>query len=77
MTNTKPTMETAAYEAIRLAQLHEHRGVMASSARLCAADAVGRFNAGDFESAHRRAVDSLRYSVGIFGEAFKAAQALA
>ena len=41
-------------------------GPMESSARLCLADAVAARDAGDFCAAIDRAVDSLRYSVGVF-----------
>jgi hypothetical protein len=69
--------ETQAYEALRLAQTNEHRGSMASSARLCAKDAEALFNKGDFEHAYKRAVYSLKYSVGVFGEAYRKAVELA
>lgn len=41
-------------------------GEMESSARLCLADAVALQDAGNLEAAKRRAIDSLRYSVGVF-----------
>lgn len=41
-------------------------GEMESSARLCLADAVALQDAGNLEDAKRRALDSLRYSVGVF-----------
>lgn len=68
---TSPAVtETAAFEAIRLAQIRLENGylpgAMLSSARLCVDEALSCFNAGDFTSAARRAVTSLRYSVGVF-----------
>ena len=53
-------------EAIRKARRHvaanpETEG----SARLCLADAVSCYDAGDLDGAHRRAMKSLAYSVGI------------
>ncbi len=68
--------EQIAYEALRLAQTNEHTGAMASSAKLCAQDAEALFNRGQFVACYERALRSLRYSVGIFGEAYKRAQAL-
>jgi hypothetical protein len=41
-------------------------GSMESSARLCLADAISLFDAGNEEAAKARAIDSLRFSVGIF-----------
>jgi hypothetical protein len=38
---------------------------MESSARLCLADAIELYDAGDFEAAKRRALKSLAYSIGI------------
>lgn len=61
-----PITETQAYEAVRLAQLNAHKGQLASSAALCAQDALACFNAGDFAHAFSRARESLRYSVGVF-----------
>jgi hypothetical protein len=58
--------ESRAYEAVRLAQVNEHKGAMASSAALCSADALACFNVGDYTHAVARARESLRYSVGIF-----------
>lgn len=43
-------------------------GEMERSARVCLADAIGLRNAGDHEAAEKRALDSLRYSVGAFHE---------
>lgn len=41
-------------------------GVMESSARLCLADAIALFDAGDLVAAKARALKSLSYSVGVF-----------
>jgi hypothetical protein len=57
--------ETQAYEALRAAQLHQHLGQMASSAKLCAETAEAFFNKGNFADCHRCALRSLAYSVGI------------
>ena len=46
-----------------------------SSARLCLEDAVNLYNKADFEHAKKRAIDSLRYSVGIFHADYKKASA--
>lgn len=62
--------ETQAYEALRLAQIHAHKGQMASSARSCAVDAEAFFNKGMFGYAHEWARQSLRYSVGVFHDDF-------
>lgn len=44
-------------------------------ARLFLADAVNLYNKGDFEHAKKRAIDSLRCSVGIFHADYKKASA--
>jgi hypothetical protein len=49
-------------------------GAMESSARLCMADAIALHDAGNIPAALRRAVDSLRFSVGVFHQDFKRAQ---
>ena len=46
-----------------------------SSARLCLEDAVNLYDRADFEPAKKRAIDSLRYSVGIFHADYKKASA--
>lgn len=46
-------------------------GVMESSARLCLADAIVCYDDGDYDSAYRLAVKSLKYSVGIFHPEYK------
>jgi hypothetical protein len=51
-----------------LAVARKHLGngaAMESSARLCMADAIKAHDEGDFETAKRRAVKSLAYTVGI------------
>jgi hypothetical protein len=57
-------MKSAAWAAIILAQQHVSEG-MTSSAKVCVDDAVTCYNVGSFELAVRRAIDSLKYSVGI------------
>lgn len=69
-------IEQAATEAIEIAARCSTWGAMASSAALCLDDAVSLTNRGQHAYAYARALDSLRYSVGIFGEAYKAAKAL-
>ena len=71
-----PTIEQAAAQAIELAARCSTWGAMASSAALCLDDAVSLINRGQHAYAYARALDSLRYSVSIFGEAYKAAKAL-
>jgi uncharacterized protein (UPF0332 family) len=61
-----PMTETRAYEALRLAQLHETEGRLASSAKSTADDARKLFNRGEYQYAAQRALDSLDYSVGLF-----------
>jgi len=46
-----------------------------SSARLCLTDAVTAFDAGDYETARRRAIKSLAYSVGILHPVYRKAVA--
>ena len=46
-----------------------------SSARFCLEDAVNLYNKANFEHAKKRALDSLRYSVGIFHADYKKASA--
>ena len=68
--------EVVATQAIELAARCSTWGEMASSAALCLDDAVSLTNRGEHAYAYQRALDSLRYSVGIFGESYKAAKAL-
>lgn len=48
-------------------------GNMESSARLCLADAVKLYDAGDLKYARARALRSLEYSIGIFHPDYKKA----
>jgi hypothetical protein len=48
-------------------------GAMESSARLCLADAIRLFDEEDRVAARQRAIDSLRYSVGILHPIYRAA----
>lgn len=50
-------------------------GQMESSARLCLADAIALYDAGNYEAAKVRALKSLAYSVGIFHPAYRKAAA--
>lgn len=45
-------------------------GTMESSARLCLADAIRFQDSGELDLARMRAVESLRYSVGVFHKDF-------
>ncbi len=62
-------------QAIRLARKHVHKGEMNSSVRLCLADAISAMDAEQYEAAHRWAVKSLAYSVGITHPDYKRASA--
>ena len=51
---------------IKIARKHVDNNVpMASSARVCLADAIERYDSGDFDSAAMWARKSLAYSVGV------------
>lgn len=64
----------AAEKAIRLARKHVGNGAaMESSARLCLADAIERMESGSYDSAHYRACQSMKYSVGIFSQDYQSA----
>lgn len=52
-------------EVLALARKHLGSGTMESSARLCLADAISLYDAGEFVYARARALRSLAYSVGI------------
>lgn len=52
-------------EIVELAAEHVLEGRMASSASLCLDDAIANLTRGNVEGARKRAIDSLRYSVGI------------
>lgn len=49
-------------------------GDMESSARLCLADAISLYDKGDTEYAKKRALESLRYSIGILHPDYKKAE---
>jgi uncharacterized protein (UPF0332 family) len=53
---------------IILARKHVCGGSAAqeSSARLCLSDAISLYDAAEYDAARSRALESLRYSVGIF-----------
>lgn len=53
-------------QTIILARKHASVGPMASSARLALQDAIALEEKGELVYAKRRALESLRYSVGIF-----------
>ena len=66
--------KTPTIEIIRLARKNVDNGAaMASSARLCLAEAVASFDDGQYDVAAARAVKSLSYSVGVFHEDYKKA----
>lgn len=67
-------MQTLAYEALRIAQLNEHRGEMSSSAILCAKEAEARFNEERFALCLGWALESLAYSVGKFNPDWRAVE---
>lgn len=48
-------------------------GTMESSARLCLADAIALYDAGNKEAAKLRALKSLAYSVGILSPVYRRA----
>jgi hypothetical protein len=55
--------------------LDEMAGGMRSSAALCLDDAEAWFGKGEHDNAVRRAIDSLRYSMGVFSPVLAAAKA--
>lgn len=55
-----------AHNTIVLARKHLGEGSMESSARLCLAEAIKLYDAGDYDAAQARALKSLAYSVGVF-----------
>lgn len=57
---------------ITLARLHRDDD-NSESARICLSDAVSLADAGKLDDARRRAVQSLRFSVGVFHPDFKRA----
>jgi len=58
---------------LALARKHVYRGEMSSSAMLCLSDAITLRDAGKLGAAHKRALDSLRYSCGVFHADYKRA----
>lgn len=62
-------------EILSLARKHIGSGSMVSSARLCLSDAVSLADKGELGYARIRAVDSLKYSVGIFHADYRLAAA--
>lgn len=62
---------TSAKEVMRLARKHVSLG--GAIARLCLTDAVAHEYEGNFDNARKRALDSLRYSVGILHADYKRA----
>ena len=52
-------------QVITLARKHVRTGAMQDSAELCLIDAVQLYDQGLFDAARRRALKSLRYSVGV------------
>ena len=67
--------EAQAYEAMRLAQMNAETTTkpMKSSAEHCVKECERFFNEGMFGFAHEWAVESLRYSVGVFHKDFNKA----
>jgi hypothetical protein len=64
-------MQTA--KVMALARKHIGKGTMESSARLCLSDANHLFDRGLIDYAKKRALDSLKYSVGILHQDYKKA----
>lgn len=58
---------------IALARKHIGKGTMESSARVCLSDANHLFDRGLIDYAKKRALDSLKYSVGILHQDYKKA----
>ncbi len=61
------------HTVMELARKYLGAGTMESSARLCLKDACHLWNRGEYMDARSRAVDSLRYSVGILHVDYRAA----
>ena len=60
-----------------IALAHKHiGGDMETSARLCLSDAVQLFDKGQFDDAKKRALDSLKYSLGVFHPVYTKASAV-
>ena len=53
-------------DVLILARKHCGNSPMMSSARVCLNDAVDLMNEGDYTAARKRAVDSLKHSIGVF-----------
>lgn len=62
-----PTTQDLARQALTVAEASWTN----SSALLCLADAHALYAEGQYGSALRRAVDSLRYSVGVYSETYQ------
>ena len=58
-----------------LARKHCGSSPMLSSARVCLNDAVDLTNEGDYTAARKRAVDSLKHSIGVFHIDYRRASA--
>lgn len=63
--NTTTTIQDRAESAIYNAAYYLGSANMMESAKLCLADARSCFEAGNYNGAYRRAMDSLSYSIGI------------
>lgn len=62
------------HKVIVLAHKNLRNGAaMESSAEMCLTDAIALYENGDYGSAKRRALDSLKYSVGILHADYKRA----
>ncbi len=62
-------------DIINLARSHVHEGTMQSSARLNLSDANEAYDHGNYGAARLSALRSLKYSVGLFHEDYKRADA--
>ena len=76
MTATQTNQAHTAQAIIACAFYNVTKAAMLDSAQLCLADAQTLFCVGNMEAAARRALTSLRYSVGILDPTFAKAQAL-
>jgi hypothetical protein len=65
------TMQTD--KVMALARKHIGKGMMESSARLCLSDANHLFDRGLLDYAKKRALESLKYSIGILHKDYQKA----
>jgi hypothetical protein len=68
-------MQTLGILALAESAIERSSAAMKTSAQLCLDDALHCYGIGDDTSARKRAIDSLRYSVGVFSEEYAKATA--